>query len=52
MTKKKKKTMKDKNNTVFIDGTKTLEFENSELEKVHIERVLNKMIKDLGDIMD
>jgi hypothetical protein len=52
MTKRKKKTMKDKNNTIFIYGTRTLEFEKSELEKVQIEGLLNKIRKDLGDVMD
>lgn len=45
---KKKKTMKTKKDGVFVEGEKTLEIENSELEKMHFEMVINH-IKDEYD---
>ena len=47
MTKKK---LNVKKSGVYIDSEKTLEFEESELTKVHIERVINKIKKDFIDL--
>jgi hypothetical protein len=53
MMTKKKKTLKTKNNSVFIEGEKTLDFESPEMEKIQIEQILNKIGKrTLDDIMD
>lgn len=46
MMKKQRKVKKD---GIFIESEKTLEYE-SELKKINIDRVINKIKKDISDI--
>lgn len=47
---KKKSKMKVKKEGVYVESEKTLEFEESELTKIHFERVINKIKKDFIDL--
>jgi hypothetical protein len=46
MTKKSK----IKKDGVYVEEEKTLIFENSELEKIHFELIVNKIKKELDDM--
>lgn len=49
MMKKQKKIKKD---GVYIETEKILEFEESELQKINLDRVVNKIKEDLSDIFE
>ena len=40
-----------KKDGIFIESEKNIEFEESELQKVHYEQIINKIRKELDDII-
>ena len=47
-----KKKARIKKDGIFVEDEKTIKFEESELQKVNYEQIINKIKKELDDIID